>query len=105
MKKTSAPNHKTPTPTPAAGPKARAAQPDPNPTAIFVSAALDMSWRLAIVVLVPVIGGFELDKRLHTTPVITVLGFVAALAGMVLVLRQSIKTVAENAPPAKRGKT
>ncbi len=41
----------------------------------FLIAALSMSWQLAIVVLVPIIGGFELDKILGTVPVLTMIGF------------------------------
>lgn len=51
--------------------------------------ALDMSWRLAAAVLVPIIGGYELDSRLGTTPFITVTGFVVAIAGAALVMRRT----------------
>jgi F0F1-type ATP synthase assembly protein I len=49
-------------------------------------AALNMSWQLAIVVLVPIIAGYELDKKLGTVPSLTVLGFLLAMAGMALVV-------------------
>lgn len=58
--------------------------------AILLIAALDMSWRLAIVVLVPIIGGFELDKYLGTMPVLTIIGFGLAMAGLFLVLKRSV---------------
>jgi F0F1-type ATP synthase assembly protein I len=58
--------------------------------AIFVIAALDMSWRLAIAVLVPIIGGFELDKHLGTTPALTILGFLLAMAGLFFILKRSL---------------
>lgn len=45
-----------------------------------------MSWQLAIVVLVPIIGGFELDKKLDIVPVLTIAGFFVAMAGMGLVV-------------------
>ena len=57
---------------------------------ILVVAALDMSWRLAIVVLVPIIIGFELDKHLGSAPALTIVGFVAAMAGLFLVLKRSV---------------
>jgi F0F1-type ATP synthase assembly protein I len=60
---------------------------------VFIGAALDMSWRLAIVVLVPIIGGFELDQRLKTTPLLTIVGFLLAMAGMTVVLRQMLREV------------
>jgi F0F1-type ATP synthase assembly protein I len=48
----------------------------------FLAAAANMSWQLAIVVLVPIIGGFELDKKLDTVPALTIVGFFLAMAGM-----------------------
>ncbi len=70
-----------------------------SPSAVFISLALDMSWRLAIVVLVPIIGGFELDKKLKTTPLITIVGFVIAMIGMALVLWRMLKIA--NSIPVK----
>ena len=63
-----------------------------NHGSVFISLALDMSWRLAIVVLVPVIGGFELDQRLKTSPLLTVVGFLLAMGGMAIVLWQTLQT-------------
>jgi F0F1-type ATP synthase assembly protein I len=60
-------------------------------SSVFIGMVMDMSWRLAIVVLVPVIGGFKLDERLNTTPWLTISGFVLALAGMILVMRRTVK--------------
>lgn len=59
--------------------------------AILVIAALDMSWRLAIAVLVPIIGGFELDKHLHTTPALTIVGFIIAMAGLFFILKRTLE--------------
>jgi F0F1-type ATP synthase assembly protein I len=56
---------------------------------LFVIAAMDMSWRLAIAVLVPIIGGFELDKHLGSTPVLTIIGFIIAMAGLFMVLKRT----------------
>jgi F0F1-type ATP synthase assembly protein I len=56
------------------------------PQTQFLVAAMNMSWQLAVVVLVPVIGGFEIDKKLHTLPLLTIVGFVVAMAGMALVV-------------------
>ncbi len=70
-----------------------------KPAAAFISLALDMSWRLAIAVLVPIIGGFELDRHLHTLPLLTILGFVFAMAGMALVLQQTLKAAGQVPPP------
>lgn len=57
---------------------------------LFVGAVLDMSWQLAIVVLVPIIGGFELDKHLHTSPWLILVGFVIAMAGTYVVIKRML---------------
>jgi F0F1-type ATP synthase assembly protein I len=63
-----------------------------SPSGVFIGMALDMSWRLAIAVLVPIIGGFELDNQFETSPFLFILGFVLAMAGMYLVMKQTVKT-------------
>jgi F0F1-type ATP synthase assembly protein I len=64
-------------------------------SSIFISMALDMSWRLAVAVLVPMVGGYELDQKLNSTPAFTITGFVLAMAGFGLVLWRTF--VAANA--------
>lgn len=61
----------------------------------FVGAALDMSWRLAVVVLVPVIGGHLLDEQFESSPIGVIIGFIVALFGMVVVMRQTVRAVTE----------
>ncbi len=63
-----------------------------NPQSVFVGMALDMSWRLAAAVLVPIIGGYELDSHFGTTPLITVFGFVIAMVGAGLVMWRTMQT-------------
>lgn len=70
-----------------------------NPKREFFAAALNMSWQLAIVVLVPIIGGFELDKKLDIVPVLTIAGFILAMAGMALVVWHQLQVFS---PPAPR---
>ena len=53
-----------------------------SPSSEFLVAALSMSWQLAVVVLVPVVGGFKLDQHLSSAPLWTIVGFVLAMAGM-----------------------
>lgn len=65
--------------------------------------ALDMSWKLAIVVLVPIIGGFKLDDALDTTPLLTITGFILAMGGMALVMWQTMQ-IANTMPVAKKEK-
>jgi F0F1-type ATP synthase assembly protein I len=48
---------------------------------LFLSLALDMTWQLAIVFIIPIVGGYLLDKRFHTSPWLTLAGFIVAAAG------------------------
>ena len=58
---------------------------------LFAAMALEMSWQLAVAVLLPVIGGFALDSKLHTTPLLTFLGLFMAFAGVCGILRRTLK--------------
>ena len=95
---------KTPpkTPSPKTGPasqKVTVGTPG-NPTSQFTGMALDMSWKLAIVVLVPIVGGYEIDSHVGSTPLITVIGFIIAMAGAGYVMWQTLQA----ANGATRGK-
>jgi F0F1-type ATP synthase assembly protein I len=70
-------------------------------TAIFVSMALDMAWRLAIVVLVPILGGFYMDKTLDSSPALFIAGFVLAMLGMGVVLWQTLQAANRVEVPKK----
>ncbi len=66
----------------------------------FIMASLNMTWQLAIVVLVPILGGYKLDRMFHTLPAFTAVGFVLAMTGMGLVLWRQIKLfTSEGVPP------
>lgn len=67
--------------------------------AFFVS-ALNMSWQLAIVVLVPIIGGSLLDDKLDMSPILTIVGFIIASAGLALVLWMQLQKLS----PTPKGK-
>lgn len=71
-----------------------------SPKSVFVTMAMDMSWRLAVAVLVPIIGGYELDSHLGTTPLITLVGFVVAMASAGLVMWRTMQ-VANKLPVPK----
>jgi len=90
MKQTTAPK-KTPSPYPGDTNPHAGVDHAGNTSAVFVSMALDMSWRLAIVVIAPVIGGFEIDKHFNTAPAWTIIGFVLAMIGVGLVLWQTLR--------------
>lgn len=50
-----------------------------------------MSWQLALVVLIPVIGGVELDKALGKTEVFVFVGLALALIGSGIVLWRTMQ--------------
>lgn len=70
-------------------------------TSVFISMALSMTWRLAIVVLVPILGGFYLDQWLNTTPVFTIVGFFLVMIGIALVFWQIMQTANQVEIPKK----
>ena len=74
-----------------------------DPRSEFFAAAANMSWQLAIVVLVPIVGGFELDKKLNTLPALTIVGFVAAMVGMGAVVWRQLQIFAPPLPPSSKG--
>lgn len=67
--------------------------------AVFMVALLDMSWRLAITVLVPIIGGFELDEHLGTAPVLTIIGFLLAMVGVFVIMKRTVANADERFKP------
>jgi F0F1-type ATP synthase assembly protein I len=68
---------------------------------IFLAAVLSMSWQLAIVVLVPILGGYALDQQFDTSPWLTVIGFILALGGVVVVFRQMLTAVGDSSKSVK----
>ena len=60
-------------------------------SSVFITMALDMTWRLAAAILIPIIGGFELDQHFDMSPTWTIIGFVVAMAGMAFVLWQTLQ--------------
>jgi len=57
----------------------------------FVLMALAMSWKLALVVMIPVIGGALLDRRLDSFHVFLFVGLAVAVLGSVLVMWQAMQ--------------
>lgn len=57
----------------------------------FFMAAMNMSWQLAIVVLVPIIGGFKLDQHYQTLPLWTIVGFILAMIGMAIIVWRQVQ--------------
>jgi|GEM_PF-967832 len=84
-------------PTPGVSNKPGAAQSAASARGDFMAAVLDMSWQLAVVVLVPIVGGFELDKAFATSPLLLIVGFIVAMAGFALIVRRQMQIFT---PPA-----
>ncbi len=57
----------------------------------FVTIALNMMWQLAIVVLLPVIIGVQLDKAIDSGHTLTYIGLALGFAGATLVMWRSMK--------------
>jgi hypothetical protein len=66
----------------------------------FIVMALNMSWQMAIVFLVPVIGGVKLDKHYDTNYLFTFIGLGVATVGSGLVMWRTLK-LANNMPVPK----
>jgi hypothetical protein len=66
----------------------------------FVTMAISMSWKLAIVVLIPVFAGSRLDKSMHTGTTWTFVGLGVALIGSIAVMWQTMQ-VANKLPVPK----
>lgn len=94
---------KTPSPTPPANNSKVTVGKAENPQSVFTGMALDMSWRLALVVLIPIIGGYELDSKLGTTPLLTILGFLLAMAGSGLVMWRTLQVANDKPVPKPKG--
>jgi uncharacterized membrane protein YjfL (UPF0719 family) len=56
----------------------------------FMAAALSMGWQLAIVVVVPIVGGYELDQHLHQSATWEIVGFIVAALGFFGVVRRQL---------------
>ncbi|MEJ0073702.1 MAG: AtpZ/AtpI family protein [Candidatus Saccharibacteria bacterium] len=82
------------TPTSAKGGRASASLADKSlrPRDQFLNMALTMSWQLAIVVLVPVIGGVYLGKAVGAQVAWTIVGLVLAVLGTGVVLWRTLQT-------------
>lgn len=60
---------------------------------MFIAETLNMSWRLAITVLVPLIGGIQLDKKFDSAPSYTLTGFMLAIVLGCMTVWQTVKRV------------
>jgi len=67
-----------------------------NPKSQFIGASLSMSWQLAIVVLVPIVGGYKLDQYFNTSPLWVIVGFVLAMIGFFVIIHRALSDFDEN---------
>lgn len=74
----------------------------PDYRKVFVVSALSMSWQLAAVVLIPIIGGHELDNHLKTAPWLLLVGVAIAFTGSIVVIINALKMA--NQKVSKDGK-
>lgn len=97
MSKTSKSAAKKPTPR-EGDPKAP--QQASNARSVFLVAAANMSWQLAIVVLLPVVAGVQIDKKLGSGHAWLFVGLAVALVGSVLVMWRTMQ-IANRLPVPK----
>lgn len=62
----------------------------------FFVGVMNMSWQLAVVVLVPILGGYQLDTTFDLSPLLTLVGFFIAMVGTALVVWRQLQAL----PPA-----
>ena len=65
-----------------------------SPRKDFLLATTNMSWQLAVVVLIPIIGGFKIDQYFNSLPVGTIIGFILAMTGMGVVVWRQLQLLA-----------
>ncbi len=61
--------------------------------AIFYASTMDMTWRLALVFLIPFFVGLFLDNHFKTTPLWTLVGLVLGIGLSTTVVLQSFKKI------------
>lgn len=72
----------------------------------FMAMAIGMSWQLALVVIVPIFGGYLLDVHYHKAPWLTLAGLVVAAIGVFGVLSRVVieaeKAMRDDTTPKER---
>lgn len=58
---------------------------------LFIVTMLDLSWRLAVVFLLPTLLGVFIDNQLDSGSVATIIGMIIGTIGAVMVIRNIIK--------------
>lgn len=83
------------TPSPSTSKQSRAVVDRSSASSVFMSMVLDMTWRLAVAFLVPIIGGEELDKHHKSGHLYLIIGLLLAVVLGGLVVYRSYKLANE----------
>ncbi len=74
----------------------------------FLAATSNMGWRLALTVIIPIVGGVKLDDHFKTSPSFTLLGLMLAVVAGTAAVWATIKEVnreqAADAPVKPKGR-
>ena len=70
---------------------------------MYVSAAVNMGWQLAIAVLIPVIIGVKLDERFNSGSSYTLAALVLAVGGACMVVWKTLQQTAQKQTRSKSG--
>lgn len=73
------------------GQRVSATQKVGNQRTTFIVMALNMSWQLALAVFVPIVGGVELDKGLHSGHTYLFVGLALALIATTFVMWRTVQ--------------
>ncbi|MBC7708002.1 AtpZ/AtpI family protein [Polaromonas sp.] len=57
---------------------------------LFIGTMLSLSWQMAIAVLVPTVGGYQLDNHFKTDPYLTLVGLTLSVIGSVLIIKRAL---------------
>ena len=68
---------------------------------LFMSTMLNMSWQIAVIVLLFVIGGYKLDAQNNTSPRFTLIGLLIAVVGSGLIVWKAVKDLDTSLKPIK----
>lgn len=75
--------------------------PDIANEGMAVSQALGLAWQLALVVIVPIVGGYILDQHYHREPWLTLAGLFVAVVGVFGILSRLASSEARQAEKPK----
>ncbi len=80
------------------GPSSKPDYPDSFETKqLFISSVITMSWQMALAILIPVLGGFFLDRQMNSSPLYTMIGLFIGVILVVLIVWRTIRHLPEYA--------